>query len=141
MQFLSVSTSIFNKFRIEANSSGGAEVCAVMVGKSGSFSGQVEEIRMIRNAAKEAERGFIMDPQEFHDDIIDTTLYDDVGDTQYLGIIHSHYFDRAFPSIADWVGAVGGLYHGPYLIYSVIHEELHGFYWNGKEFVKMELIT
>jgi len=63
MQFLSVSTSIFNKFRIEANSSGGAEVCAVMVGKSGSFSGQVEEIRMIRNAAKEAERGFIMDPQ------------------------------------------------------------------------------
>jgi proteasome lid subunit RPN8/RPN11 len=141
IQILSVPKDIRDKFRIEANGSGGDEVCAVMTGKVNNFSGQIEEVRLIRNIAKDMEAGFVMDPKQFLEAVMDTDLYDSVFSTQYMGIIHSHYFDHAYPSIVDWEGAVGGLYHGPYLIYSVIHEEWNGFYWNGNEFLKMELIT
>lgn len=139
MQFLSICKPELLKFKKEANASGGAEVCGVMVGEFGDFSCKVEEIRMIRNAAAKVDRAFMMDPQEYLDAILDTDLYDtEHYKTEYLGIIHSHYFDRAYPSIADWNGAVNGLSRSSYLIYSVIHEELNAFYWTTKEFMELE---
>jgi proteasome lid subunit RPN8/RPN11 len=141
MQLLSISKSEIEKFKKEANASGGAEVCAVMVGRFGSFSGQVDEIRMVHNAAPDIEAGFIMDPQQYLDAILDTDLYEPGNTIQYVGIIHSHYFDRAYPSIADWNGAVHGLVRAPYLIYSVVHEELNAFYWNTREFIKLEYLV
>ena len=140
IQILSIPETLRLKFQLEANGSGGDEVCAVLTGKAENFSGQVDEVRMIHNIAEKAERGFIMDPKQFLEAVMDTNLYEMPYKTQYMGIVHSHYFDRAFPSIADWSGAISGLYHGPYLIYSVIHEEWNGFYWNGNEFLKMELM-
>jgi proteasome lid subunit RPN8/RPN11 len=141
IQMLSIPQTEYAKFVKVANASGGNEVCGVLVGQWGMLSSTAKEIRMIRNAAERVDRAFIMDPQEYLNAILDTDLYERIEyKTQYLGIIHSHYFDRAFPSIADWNGALGGVPHGPYLIYSVIHEELNAFYWNGKEFLRLEHI-
>jgi proteasome lid subunit RPN8/RPN11 len=139
IQLLSISKSEYEKFRSAANASGGAEVCGVMVGSFGNFSSKIEEIRMIKNAAKNVDRAFMMDPQEYLDSIWDTDMMDPKSyKTQYIGIIHSHYFDRALPSIADWNGAENGLCRSVYLIYSVAYEELNAFYWNTKEFTRLE---
>ena len=117
-------------------------MCAVLVGASGDLSGTVEEVRMIQNIAPNKLGGFVMEPGEFLHAIEDTDLYTETPAKQYMGIIHSHYFDRPYPSIADWFGATNNhLYHGPYLIYSVFYEQLLGFYWNGSEFRKMELVS
>jgi proteasome lid subunit RPN8/RPN11 len=128
------------KFRKEANGSGGDEVCAVLVGTSENLSGTVDELRMIKNIAPDKAAGFIMDPVDFLNSVEDTRLFSEKGPKDYIGIIHSHYYDRPYPSIADWNGAASGLYHGAYLIYSVLHEQLLGFYWNGNEFRKLELM-
>jgi proteasome lid subunit RPN8/RPN11 len=138
---LAIPKEVQRKFREEASGSGGDEVCGVLVGESGNLSGSVSDIRMVKNLAPKKEAGFIMDPVDFLNAIEDTNLYSDRGVYKYVGIIHSHYFDRPYPSIADWNGAANhGLYHGAYLIYSVLHEQLLAFYWNGNEFIKLELL-
>ena len=140
-QILSISKAEYEKFRKEANASGGSEICGLIVGTVGSLSSKVDEIRMIRNAAAEkADKGFVMDPQQYHDAILDLDLYDSSNTKQYVGIIHSHYFDYPFPSITDWFGAERGLGRCVYLIYSVLHEELGCYFWNTKEFIRLEYL-
>ena len=140
VKILGLSKALITKFITEANNSGGEEACAVLVGSSGNFSAVVEDIRIIKNISDNKLVGFMMDPGEFLNSVMDTNLFSADWKTSYLGIIHSHYYDRPYPSITDWYGAVNGLYHGPYLIYSVKYDQTLGFYWNGNEFLKMELL-
>jgi len=143
IQKLAIPKELRQKFqnRAEYDRSFGEEVCGVMIGTSGNLSGYLQDIRMIKNVARDRYAGFIMDPEEFLKAVTDTTLYAEEPAYNYLGIIHSHYSDKPYPSIVDWCSAVEkGMYHGPYVIYSVPEEKFNGFYWNGNEFLKMELL-
>jgi proteasome lid subunit RPN8/RPN11 len=116
------------------------EICGVMVGSQIDSVGSVAEVRIVKNIAENKIAGFMMDPVEFLSAVEDTSLYADNTRYSYLGIIHSHPKDRPYPSITDWYGAAEkGLYHGPYVIYSVSEKRFNGFYWNGDEFLKMGL--
>jgi len=129
---------IFSK---EAAGGGGDEVCAVLVGTSRNLSGIIEEVRMVKNIAPDKCAGFMMDPVDFLNAVEDTTLYERNASKEYIGIIHSHFYDRPYPSIADWAGANDGrLYHGAYVIYGVHHEQFLSYFWNGLEFRRMEIL-
>jgi len=141
IQILTFPNTLRDKFKRIAVDTGGDEVCAVLVGCSSNLTGTVEEVRLTKNIAPDKAAGFMMAPVEFLDAILDTDLFSAEHTTQFIGIIHSHYFDRPYPSIADWYGAVDGrLYHGIYIIYSIHYEQFHCYYWNGNEFIKTELL-
>jgi proteasome lid subunit RPN8/RPN11 len=118
------------------------ELCGILVGTFGNFSGVVTEIRVVKNIHATPRKAFLMDPQEFLNAIEDTSLYTATPKQQFLGIIHSHPIDYAFPSITDWAAAEGhGLYFGPYLIYSPVYEKLNGFFWDGRQFLRIDVHT
>ena len=138
---LSISKEVLNPFEHLAGQATD-ELCGVLVGRQGHFRGVVDEIRLIKNIHATSRKAFLMDPQDFLTAIEDTSLYTATPEHQFLGIIHSHPVDYAFPSITDWAAAEGhGLYFGPYLIYSPAYETLNGFFWDGKQFLRIDVHT
>lgn len=138
---LSISKKVLNPFELLARQTND-ELCGVLVGWKGTFSGVVHEIRLIKNIHATPRKAFLMDPQDFLAAIEDTSLYTATPEQQFLGIIHSHPIDYAFPSMADWAAAEGhGLYISPYLIYSPAYETLNGFFWDGKQFLRIDVHT
>ena len=77
IQKLAIPKELRQKFqnRAEYDRSFGEEVCGIMVGSSGNLSGSLQDIRMVKNVARDKYAGFVMDPEEFLKAVTDTTLY------------------------------------------------------------------
>ena len=102
VQALTIPEEMRMEFQQKVAGSGADEICAIMVGTSGDSAGSVEEMRMVKNIAKNRIADFMVDPEDFLHSVEDTNLYTDNARYVYLGIIHSHCPDKPHLSITDW---------------------------------------
>lgn len=139
-QSMSITPGALANFKKHAEST--KEVCGVMIGARDNYTATVDEIHIIANISKYPEIEFLMSPSDFIEAIQKTSMWDKENPRlkDYVGIIHSHPRDHAFPSIRDWHSAKQHeLVYGGYVIYSPRFGELNAFYWNGHEFRQVGL--
>ena len=115
-----------------------AEACGILVGDIIDGVAHIKEVRKVKNIASNPAMGFVFDPQEYHDSIIDTYFYDTNAKYALLGIWHTHPNFPGYPSKVDWNAALRGqVVEGMYLIFSTKGNDIYHYYWDGNQFIVM----